>query len=423
MSSIVIENDPYIVWDRLRSEEPIHWDSDIDGWIISRYADVYPLVRNTTSLAQGYRQTPFHLISKNESKEAANQKMSPNCPFSRLTKNWLRFIDGPNHTRFRKLVVEALPYNLSEPTNVERLRPLIQKHVDDLIDKVVDYHQMDVMTNLAIPLPFRTQASILANASVEDFEKLWEPILSGILNIFRLPGQMNSWTEETVKRSNQSTIELEKYFSILLEKRRKNPQNDFITRLVAAQKKDKTLTDLDILQLCLETTVGGIHESSMALIGNGVYLLLSSGQFELLKEEPKLAIKAVEEVLRYYTSPALTLRIAKEKIELGGKTIKKGQLVFLNLAAANRDPEKFSAPDHFDITRPGENNGELAFGSGAHACIGRPLIRFVAQVVFETLASRLPKLKLQQWPRNAQHTLRFQNRSDLYLLESLPVTF
>lgn len=145
----------------------------------------------------------------------------------------------------------------------------------------------------------------------------------------------------------------------ILEKRRQNPQDDFITRLIAAQTEDEALTDSDLLQLCVETTVCGVHETSMALIADGVYLLLSSGQFELLKENPELVSNVVEEVLRCHTPTALAPRIAKEELEVGGKTIKKGQLVFLNLAAANRDPEKFSKPERFDITRSGDKNNEI----------------------------------------------------------------
>jgi cytochrome P450 len=349
--------------------------------------------------------------------------MAPESSSSKITKDWLRFNDAPTHPRARKIVVDALPYKLTKPTNIENLRHQIQKHVDDLLAKVIDRHQMDVIADLALPLPVRTQATIIANAPVEDFERLAKPLLFGFLNGVRYPFQMDFWTEEAVERANQASRELEEYFTGLLAQRRQNPQEDFMSRLLGAHKQDNTFTDSHILQLCVENTVCGIHETSMALIADSVYLVLSSGQFEQLKENPDRAQNAVEETARFHSPNPLQPRIAKETLSVGGKTIEEGQLVFLNVAAANRDPEKFPNADHFDINRPGEDNGELAFGWVAHACPGRPLIGFVTQVVLETLASRMPNLKLQQWPENGHYTLRYQNRSDLYLLESLPVTF
>ncbi|MDJ0575384.1 MAG: cytochrome P450 [Xenococcaceae cyanobacterium MO_234.B1] len=305
MSAIQIKDDPFVAWDQLRSADPVHWDPDFDAWIISRYADVYPLARNSKALGQGYVKTQYHLLSKNESEEVAKRRVTNESPSLRLSKNFLRFTDAPNHTRHRELTVKALPYKLSKPTNIERFRPQLQKHVDDLIDRIADQHEMDVMKSLAIPLPFRTMATVIANVPVEDFEQFVEPLLLGFFNVLRYPYQMDFWSDDAVERSHQAAIKLEEYFTSLLKERRKNPQNDFMSRLLAVQKEDKTLTDLEIVQMCLETSVCGIHESSIAVLGDGVYLLLSSGQFELLKENPDLASKAVEEVLRFHTPPLL----------------------------------------------------------------------------------------------------------------------
>jgi pimeloyl-[acyl-carrier protein] synthase len=204
-------------------------------------------------------------------------------------------------------VVDALPYKLTKPTNIENLRPQIQKHVD-LLARVIDRHQMDVIADLALPLPVSTQATIIANAPVEDFERLAKPLLFGFFNGVRYPFQMDFWTAEAVERANQASKELEEYFTGLLAQRRQNPQEDFISRLLGAQKKDNTFTDLHILQLCVENTVCGIHETSMALIADSVYLVLSSGQFEQLKENPDRAKNAVEETGEHRSEGALPER-------------------------------------------------------------------------------------------------------------------
>lgn len=200
-----------------------------------------------------------------------------------------------------------------------------------------------------------------------------------------------------------------------MEKRRKDPRDDVLSALIAAEEQGDRLSEDELLATAV-LLLGAGHETTMNLIGNGLLALFRNPeQLAKLKAEPALIQSAVEEFLRYDGPVQMTARTALEPVEVGGKTIEKGQQVIIVLAAANRDPEPFADPDRLDITR--KDNPHIAFSHGIHYCVGAPLARAEAQIVFSSLLRRMPNLRL--------HTEELEWREMVTLrgLKALPVDF
>ncbi len=187
---------------------------------------------------------------------------------------------------------------------------------------------------------------------------------------------------------------LDAYFTELMEARRTEPRDDLISDMVQAQADGGDFDD-DELRTNLQALLVGGNLTTTDLIGNGVWLFLTHpDQMEALKADPGLAGAAVEEVLRYEAPVQATSRIVSEDRDVAGCPMKKSQPVFMSLAAANRDPAKFEAPEAFDITV--KRASHISFGGGAHICIGAPLARIEARRVYEKLFARYPNMRLPE---------------------------
>ena len=185
---------------------------------------------------------------------------------------------------------------------------------------------------------------------------------------------------------------LDAYFTELMTARRANPQDDLISDMVIAQANGGDFDD-DELRTNLQALLVGGNLTTTDLIGNGVWLFLNHPeQMQALRDNPSLAANAVEEVLRYEAPVQATSRIVSEDREVAGCPMKKSQPVFMSLAAANRDPAKFEAPEQFDVTK--KRASHISFGGGAHICIGAPLARIEARRVYQKLFERFPNMTL-----------------------------
>ena len=220
---------------------------------------------------------------------------------------------------------------------------------------------------------------------------------------------------EVLERGAQSGRELAEYFREVIADRRREPKDDLVSILVAGADEGDVLSEGQLLATCVVALIAG-NETTRNLIGNGMLALLRNpDQLQKLWQDPSLVESAVEEILRYAGPVQATARVATEDVQIDGQPVKKGQLVFIIVAAANRDPAHFPDPEKLDITR--RNNHHVAFGSGIHSCLGQPLARLEARIAFDTLARRIPN------PRLAIDEVEWGPSFILRGLKSLPITF
>jgi cytochrome P450 len=314
------------------------------------------------------------------------------------------FLDPPAHGRVRGLASKAFT-----PRRVEVLRSHIQSITDSLLDAVQDKGRMDVIADLAYPLPAIVTAEMLG-VPTSDWRQLtaWSADFAQVLGNF----QHNPEHAAQVIRSLQGMSD---YFRAAIQEQRKQPRDGLISALLTAEQDGDRLTEEEVVANTIVTMVGG-QETTTNLIGNGVLSLLRHrDQLEKLKADPSLVPSAVEELLRYESPSQQTARLAPEDMELGGKTIRKRQAAIAVMGAANRDPERFPEPDKLDISR--QDNRHLAFAWASHFCFGAPLARIEGQITFETMLRRMPNLNLEPTP------IQWRENLGLRGLTALPVTF
>lgn len=407
-----IRTNPYPFYEQLRNQDPVHWDEELGFWVLSRYTEIESLYTDdrfsrAQGLMRGFQRLP-----------APERKIVQ--PVYHSFSKTVFYADPPYHTHLRGLMNHAFT-----PRRVERLRSYIQATVDELLDEAQSNGDVvDVIRDLAYPLPVMVISELLGlPASDRDRFKKWSDDLFAIL------GTVRHKTTDLLERAAQSLSEMTEYVKDLSHKRRETPEDDLLTALLSVTAEE----DLDCRHphsstsahassiLTEEELVSNInillstgHETTTHLIGNGLLALLQHpDQMERLQSQPALLELAIEEMLRYDNPVQITYRSALEDANIHGKLIRKGDLVNSIIGSANRDPQRFSNPDRFDITR---NEGRhLGFGLGIHFCIGAPLVRLEAEVVFETLLRRFPQISL--WTE----TLEWQEHPIFRGLKSLPV--
>jgi cytochrome P450 len=300
-------------------------------------------------------------------------------------------IDPPDHTRVRKLVQPSFTGR-----TMDAMRPTIQGIVDRLLDKAereaaergetAPNRQMELVSQFAYPFPV-TVISDLLGIPPEDRQQIkgWTE------NLLRVDRGRDEAMNQEVR---QGLRDFTNYLQELFERKRREPSDDMISRMVLAQEDGDTLSEEELLSMAFIMYLAG-HVTTVNLVGNGVVALLTNpDQLALMKADPTLAKNMVEETLRYW-GPVdfVARRFAKENLEIAGTEIDKGEQVTIGLAAANHDPERFVDPERFDITRE-DANRHVAFGKGIHVCLGAPLARVEGQIAFETLIRRYPDLRL-----------------------------
>lgn len=387
--------DPYPTYHRLRSSDPVHRNI-LDAWVLTRYADVKAVLRDprfcVDKLANRLKDKNHYL----------KQQRNLNT-LAQVTSKWLIFLDPPDHTKLRKLVSKAF-----SPAVVESLRPYSQEIVDRSIDKVQDKGEMDIIADLASPLPVIVIARMLGVPDRDCFQLHdWSNELSRLLDPLL--------SLETYEYLNQVVEEFTEYFRRLCTERRQKPKDDLISAFIAAREQGDQLSEEEMLSICIFLFIAG-EETTVNTIGNGVLTLLRHpDQMEKLKRQPENIQSAVEEILRYESPVQYAQRIATENVEIGGKTIKAGDKVISCIGAANRDPAQFPDPERFDIIRT--DNRHLAFIDGIHACLGAALARLNSQIAINTLVQRLPNIQLNT------ETVEWRTNIALRGLKALPVTF
>ena len=391
-----VRANPYPFYSQLRAYDPIHWDEELGFWVLTGYEDIVSFYHDGRfSRAQGL-WSGYERLPKTERiiAEPVYQSFSKTMFYS----------DPPYHTHLRGLVNSAFT-----PTAVEQIRPYAQQTVDSLLDTVQMNQKWDVIHDFAYPLPILVITQMLGLPAKERVHfKAWSDDLFAILG--SVPHE-----PKLMERAARSLTELTNYIIELSETRRNHPEEDLLTGLVEAVEGGKQLTRAELVANIIILLSAG-HETTSNLIGNGLLALLRNpDQMQKLRENPSLVASAVEEMMRYDNPVQIAYRSAAEDVEIGSKCIRKGHLVNSILAAGNRDPEHYSEPDRFDITR--DEGRHLGLGLGIHFCLGAPLLRLEAQIAFTSILNRFPELHL------ATENLEWQEHPIFRGVKSLPVVF
>jgi cytochrome P450 len=391
-----VRANPYPFYAQLRSEDPVHWDEELGFWVLTRFADVSSVYLDPRfSRAQGLLRG-FDRLPQDEQHIARPVYES----LSRTTF----YSDPPYHTRLRGVLNEGFT-----PRTMDQLRPRIQSIVEGLLDQAVGAGKMDAIADFAYGLPILVIAGMLGLPPGERQRvKDWSDDLFAVLGTV-------PHSQAQMERASKSLGEMSDYVSALSQARRGNPGHDLLSTLVM-EVGERLSQDELVANVSMLLSAG--HETTSNLIGNGLLaLLLNPDELRRLRADPGLAASAIEEMLRYDNPVQIAYRSAAEDVQVGGKWIRKGQLVNMVLGAANRDPERYSDPDRFDICR--DEGKHLGFGLGIHFCIGAALVRLEGQIAFSELLRRLPRLALAA----DADALEWQEQPIFRGLKSLPVVF
>jgi pimeloyl-[acyl-carrier protein] synthase len=386
---------PYPQFRALRETDPLHWSPTLGVWLLTRYADVHAALRDPRFSCMSERWEHYQKFFLRGG--------SVSSPLGEMYSKWMLQRDPPDHTRLRALVNKAFTSRA-----VEAMRPRIQRAIDDLLDRVVKSGSIDVMADVAFPLPILVISEMLG-VPAEDYPKIrdWTSAL--------LPSISPAASARDMTRINQVIVEYYKFFGKLIKDRLAEPKDDLLTALLQAREEGSKLTEEELLATCVFMIFAG-HVTTTQLIGKGMLTLLQHPeQLEMLRQDPSLIGNAVEEMLRYESPFQLLYRTSAEEIQLHGKTILPRQMILLGAAAANHDPEQFTDPDSFDIKR--DCSKHLAFAYGIHYCAGAPLARMEGQLAINSMLRRLPELTL--------HSSGIRREPSILLrgLTTLPLTF
>ena len=386
---------PYPVFHQLRATAPV-FKSPYNRWFVTKYDDTQLLLRDRR-------------FGKDfDNPDALMQRFGPTAlqePAVVELSHMMLMRDPPDHTRLRGLVTQAFTAR-----RIEALRARVQELTDRLLDKVIPLGRMDAIRDLAFPLPVIVICELLGIPE-EDQARFVTGSASGGALLNPTPP-----TRAELDNANRGTLESGAYFERLFERRRRDPRDDLITRMVQAEEAGDRLTTAE-LRANVSLLFGAGHETTVNLIGNGLLSLLRHpDQWQMLRDDPSLIPNAIEEIQRYESPVQAVARTASEPVELSGVTLPAHAIVVSFVGAANRDPAVFEQPDRFDIAR--KDLRPLSFGGGIHFCLGAQLARIEAAVVLETVLRRLQNLRME-----APDRLTWRSSFTLRGLTELPVVW
>lgn len=376
---------------RLREEEPVSKVPMLGGgtaWLVTRHEDVRKVLTDTRMSADR-RRPGFPQL-------AAGRNFNSNMPSSMI---WM---DPPEHTAARRAVLGEFTMR-----RTEALRSRVQQIVDDCIEEILAApHPVDLVTSLSLPVPSLVICELIGvpYADHDFFQSRTNPLFH------------KNTSQETRMRMG---MEMRSFLSDLVSAKKREPTDDVLGRQIRKQLDATGEVDhAAMVSLAFLLLVAG-HETTANMISLGVLALLENpDKLAEIVADPTRTPAAVEELLRYFTIiDAGTSRVALEDVEIGGELIREGEGVVALALAANRDPEVFEQPDELDLSR--NARGHVAFGFGAHQCLGQNLARMELQIVFDTLFRRLPGLRLAV----PVEDLPFKHESNIYGIYELPVTW
>ena len=376
------DQNPYPALEKLRAEAQLQYWPAGRSWLLSRYDEAIAVLRDK-------RFTP----DRSEWEFAAVMGATAVIPeLTELNKHGLFSLANQDHARVRKLVSPALT-----PRAIERLKPDIQAIVEDVLDACAAKGTIDVTLDFAEKIPARVIGSMLKMPKGR--EELFQRFTDAVVKCF-LPGLVNPAEMEGLRADIREGLELVK---ATIEDRRNAPlENDILTTLIQTEEQGDRLNKEELLALVAALIVGGF-ETTVHLIAYTVYNVLQRPEvLAQVRAEPELLRNTIEEVLRYDNFGKMGVaRYALEDVELSGVTIKKGQMVLVMLGSALRDEKAFDKAEVFDVRR--NTNASIAFGHGAHYCIGANLARLEVQLAVDSFLRRFPEMKLLGQPSFGQH--------------------
>ncbi|MEV6502772.1 cytochrome P450 [Streptomyces prunicolor] len=361
--------DPYSRYDRLRSLDPVHFDARLNGWLVSRYADVDALLRDSAMGRAGQRRFFGH-FDEGGSIDLAS-------------RSWLLNMDPPDHTRIRRQFGKAFTRQ-----RVESLRPYVEQKVDVLLDRIAADGGCEFVSSVAQPLPVALICMMLGvpeerHEICRDHSSALLPLLDPVIS------------EAQQQRAEEACAWFLEYFGELAEQRRRDPKDDLLSALLPAEGEGELARHELINNIIFLFSAG--HETTSSLLGNGLYALLTHpDQYAALAEDPGLAPEAVSEMLRWDAPVQYFGRRATADTKVGDRQLRPGDIVMGLVGAANRDPERFKDPHRFDIGRP--DCQPVSFGAGIHYCIGAALSKMESEALFARLPQRFPGMRLVAEP-------------------------
>ena len=385
---------PYLQYAELRANAPVY-ETPLGPWLLTRYDDVLRILRDPT-LSVEERNALTRNPMADEMMERAGDR-------SRGSRAMLS-LDPPDHDRLRRLVAQAFT-----PKTVEALAPLCERLVDDALDAAAASGTMDVIADLAFPLPFTVISEMLGMpVGRRDELRAWSAALVKTLD------PIISMEEFDVALAAGDAMT--EYVLGVIEHKRAHPAPDLLSALIAAEDDGDMLDEQELIDQVILLYIAG-HETTVNLIGNGTLALLRHpDQAERLRVDTTIDQNAIEELLRYDPPVQFSGRVSTREITLGDSVIPNGSFLLTGLAAANRDPEKWGpTADDLDLGRPGAA-AHVAFGSGVHHCLGAALARLEGRSAIPALFRRFPNLSL------TDDHLDYNGRLVLRGLVALPVS-
>lgn len=354
-------DDPHAGYRALRRKSPVH-RTPLGFWVLARHAECRAV------LADERFHSDLRLVDRAPARRRRDAGEGAVPPFL--------FLDPPDHTRLRSLVQRAFT-----PRVVEQLRAKMVRLCDELVDKALDAREIDLVANLAYPLPVRIIAELLGVPPADhvQFHEWSRSLARGLDPDFVLPPGL-------AQQRLAARAAFGEYFQRLIAFRRTHPGDDLLSGLVDLQAAGGRLSESELISTCILLLVAG-HETTVNLISGAVLALLARpDQAVKMLAGDSDARLGIEELVRYVSPVQLTARVAVEDVEVAGQTIGAGQAVLVLVGSANRDPAAFDDPEALDVCR--QRNPHLGFGFGVHHCLGAPLARLEAQAALATLFRR-----------------------------------
>jgi cytochrome P450 len=365
------KRNPYLQYGRLREGAPVHRSEALQAWVVTRYADCIAVMKDHESFSSDSRHARGQLAEA-----IAQQRATSPLPGAETILG----LDPPRHHQMRALVDRAFT-----PRRVQALRPHIEEIARSLLDEAGE--AFDLMPALAQPLPVIVIAELLGVSADDRLRfKEWSNALAETTNVVQ--------TAAMVERARVATVELIDYLGKVVDARQAAPADDLISALVQAEVDGSRLSREDVLAFAILLLVAG-NETTTNLIGNGLAALLDAPEaLARLREDPDRVPDAVEEMLRFDSPVQGLARFAARDATVGGVRIPAGDVVLCLIGAANRDPAAFAEPDVFDLDRTERRH--LSFGQGIHYCLGAPLARMEADIVFRELLARYASIEVDE---------------------------
>ena len=398
---------PYDFYSRLREWEPVHYNEQYEVWMVTSWEHLvwvtrHPEVFSSSVFARDVR--PPNPPIDEDDMEIYNY--IKNWQVSRFIqqdqKRYNPEVSGPDHIDMRRVM-----HGYFTPKSMEMWRPLVQSAIDELLDAVAEKGRMDVMADLATPLPLLVIARMLG---IPDSDR---PIMRVLAKDLR---HLNRTGPDRMGPLSQSVHNLQDYLGPLVAERVAAPKDDLISVVAEGERQGIFTRDQVINNVMLLLSAG--HETTINLICNGTLAFTQHpDQWAALRTDPDgKTVRATEEALRYDSPVKSIQRIALDDIEIAGQTVRKDDRVRWFISGANRDPKVFDRADDFDIDR--YPNQHVAFGSGVHHCLGATLARLEGQEIFRNLANRFESLELEI----PVEQVEYDQLIGLRAVESLPVT-